>query len=153
MCTCSNLSMATGQSQKPSRRKHEFSFHLISSSPFGVFLSVYMCVYMCVCMCVYACMWVYVYVCMYVCLSVGRSVCRSVGLSVCMCACASVCIYVRTYLRTYVRMYVCLCVYSTCDILYLYVIIPPGRGATRGLNMSPALQGLWGLSTGCLRFI
>ena len=32
--------MATGLSRKPSRRNHEFSFHLISSSPFGVFLSV-----------------------------------------------------------------------------------------------------------------
>ena len=32
--------MATGLSRKPSRRNHEFSFHLISSSPFGVFLCV-----------------------------------------------------------------------------------------------------------------
>ena len=45
--------MATGQSQKPSMRKHEFSFHLISSSPFGVFLSVCVCV--CVCVCVLDC--------------------------------------------------------------------------------------------------
>ena len=40
-CTCTNCFwMATGLSRKPSRRKHKFSFHLISSSPFGVFLSV-----------------------------------------------------------------------------------------------------------------
>ena len=35
--------MATWLSREPSRRKHEFSFHLISSPPFGVFLSVCVC--------------------------------------------------------------------------------------------------------------
>ena len=41
-CTCTNcLWISTGLSRKPSRRKHEFSFYLGLSSPFGVFLSVY----------------------------------------------------------------------------------------------------------------
>ena len=43
-CNCATCFwMATWLSREPSRRKHEFSFHLISSSPFGVFLSVCVC--------------------------------------------------------------------------------------------------------------
>ena len=54
-------------------------------------------------------------------------------------------------------MYVSVCVYSTCDILYLYVIIPPGRGATRGFKHVTSSSGfvgvVYGLFTGYLGFL